>query len=516
MRFFQKKRKKINSFFLFLFFTVFLSNSMKAQLVFNTGTQYPPEIYACGTANHPDVTLAALGSFSSVTPNGDGTVTQCIDLQADYGIDPTTVTDTIIVSLFYDLGFNSAEFSTSNGYTIPALTNPPQGGTYDHFAYGLLPNDGSGQICVTVDATNAGMHDVSFYATIPHGMSSVGIVSTGFIDNEIINNDDPDRNSECEVGTFPIGSNGTANDLMDVTLTFTMSEVEMGDSRTISLTFEACGVIYDEVIDPEPHPSTIGVATISIDLLDVPADCNELSYSFCSNAGEQSYGVGGITIVNSCTFPDLNLTKEVSTNTASIGDTVTYTLTVLNEGSIEATGVEVTDMLPAGLSYISDDGGGNYNNQTGLWLIGNVASGASTTLNIDVIVENTGAIFNESEITAINEGDIDSVPNNDEPDEDDIDNACLSVPIEICSDETISVELMAFDMATYQWYLDGVVIPGATSQSYTATAAGTYTYAVDGAGLTGDCSQELCCPIVIELIECCDPNLCLPILITKN
>ena len=44
-----------------------------------------------------------------------------------------------------------------------------------------------------------------------------------------------------------------------------------------------------------------------------------------------------------------------------VGNTVTYTLTVINNGPDNATGVQITDKLPSGLTYGSDTGGGSYN-----------------------------------------------------------------------------------------------------------------------------------------------------------
>lgn len=47
-----------------------------------------------------------------------------------------------------------------------------------------------------------------------------------------------------------------------------------------------------------------------------------------------------------------------------------------------------------------------------------------------------------------------------------------------------------------QWYLDGVLIPGATSQLYSATANGTYTVIVT----TGGCSSASSAPVVITSV----------------
>ncbi len=60
---------------------------------------------------------------------------------------------------------------------------------------------------------------------------------------------------------------------------------------------------------------------------------------------------------------DLHLTKKVDKKIVQIGDVVTYTIKVWNESNKNATGVEVTDQLPAGVQYVSSVASrGNYNN----------------------------------------------------------------------------------------------------------------------------------------------------------
>jgi uncharacterized repeat protein (TIGR01451 family) len=53
---------------------------------------------------------------------------------------------------------------------------------------------------------------------------------------------------------------------------------------------------------------------------------------------------------------DLSVTKAGS-GSARAGDTTTYTLTVANNGPVDATGVTVTDTLPAGLTFVSSTPG---------------------------------------------------------------------------------------------------------------------------------------------------------------
>ena len=57
---------------------------------------------------------------------------------------------------------------------------------------------------------------------------------------------------------------------------------------------------------------------------------------------------------------DLSLVKTVDNESPKVGDQVTFTLTINNAGPSTATGVEVTDQLPDGYTYISDTGNGTY------------------------------------------------------------------------------------------------------------------------------------------------------------
>jgi uncharacterized repeat protein (TIGR01451 family) len=85
---------------------------------------------------------------------------------------------------------------------------------------------------------------------------------------------------------------------------------------------------------------------------------------------------------------DLALTKTASATDAVSGDTVVYTITVTNNGPIDATGIEVMDQLPTGVTYASDTPSqGTYTLGTGIWAVGDLANGANATLAITVSVD---------------------------------------------------------------------------------------------------------------------------------
>ncbi len=95
---------------------------------------------------------------------------------------------------------------------------------------------------------------------------------------------------------------------------------------------------------------------------------------------------------------DLAVTKAMAPVSPSLGQNVTFTLTVTNNGPSAATGVLVNDPLPSGLTYVSDDGGGAYSPGLGLWTVGALANGATATLHIVATVDTTTATTNVASI----------------------------------------------------------------------------------------------------------------------
>jgi large repetitive protein len=101
------------------------------------------------------------------------------------------------------------------------------------------------------------------------------------------------------------------------------------------------------------------------------------------------------------------------------GDIVDFTVTVSNAGPDLATGVIVTDQLPAGYAYLSDSSGGTYNPNNGQWNVGAIAAGDFKSLVIRASVVSTMNLTNVAQVTASGVYDPDSTPNNNNPNEDD-------------------------------------------------------------------------------------------------
>lgn len=91
---------------------------------------------------------------------------------------------------------------------------------------------------------------------------------------------------------------------------------------------------------------------------------------------------------------ELQVSKVVDRAAAEVGDSITYTITVRNVGNGDATGVVVSDQLPAGLEYVSDDSGGAFDPGTGAWQVGTVAAGGTRALQLVTRVLASGTIVN--------------------------------------------------------------------------------------------------------------------------
>lgn len=108
-------------------------------------------------------------------------------------------------------------------------------------------------------------------------------------------------------------------------------------------------------------------------------------YNLHNPVGQDLLRVGEIP--TTCPDVDLKLSKTLDKTTVKRGETMVYTLTVTNESSTDATGVKLIDNLPAGVSYISDDGAGSYNKSTGEWVVGSLLRNENKVLKITVTAD---------------------------------------------------------------------------------------------------------------------------------
>jgi uncharacterized repeat protein (TIGR01451 family) len=106
---------------------------------------------------------------------------------------------------------------------------------------------------------------------------------------------------------------------------------------------------------------------------------------------------------------DLTITKTVTTSKPTCGTNDTFTVTLSNAtGYSTATGITVTDVLPTGITLVSDTPSqGTYS--SGVWNVGSLAAGATVTLVVVGDVTTMGTLTNTATITAVNQPDVNPV-----------------------------------------------------------------------------------------------------------
>jgi uncharacterized repeat protein (TIGR01451 family) len=99
---------------------------------------------------------------------------------------------------------------------------------------------------------------------------------------------------------------------------------------------------------------------------------------------------------------DLAVSKVDVVDPVSIGDSVTYTVTVTNNGPDDATGVVTTDTLPAEVSYVSatpDQGSCSEAAGVVTCTLGDIANGDSVDITIVTTADTDGSALNSVSVT---------------------------------------------------------------------------------------------------------------------
>ncbi|MCZ6877703.1 MAG: DUF11 domain-containing protein, partial [Acidobacteria bacterium] len=128
-----------------------------------------------------------------------------------------------------------------------------------------------------------------------------------------------------------------------------------------------------------------------------------------NNATTQSTTIAESTIIEE--LADLSVTLSDSPDPVTVGSDLTYLITMTNNGPSQATGVVLTDTLPAGVSFLSAAPSQGTCSQSGGILgcaMGNLAADSSATVTIVVSVGSTSSttLSNTAAVTG-NESDPD-------------------------------------------------------------------------------------------------------------
>ena len=107
---------------------------------------------------------------------------------------------------------------------------------------------------------------------------------------------------------------------------------------------------------------------------------------------------------------DLAIDISVDKTEINVGDEVTYTITVTNNGPNDASGVKVTDSQLADFTFVSASSD-DYDSSSGVWSVGELSNGSSVKLTVTVKIDNAGNYSNSATVS-LNGNDVNS--SNDE------------------------------------------------------------------------------------------------------
>ncbi|MBD2754248.1 DUF11 domain-containing protein [Spirosoma sp. BT704] len=109
---------------------------------------------------------------------------------------------------------------------------------------------------------------------------------------------------------------------------------------------------------------------------------------------------------------DLSLIMTPSSRTATIGQIISFTLTVTNRGALTVNYVGLRNLLPAGLQFVNSASGMNPNQSLVSVGIGRISPGQSVSAEFTAKVISQVDLFNKAQIDFSGQPDFDSKPNN--------------------------------------------------------------------------------------------------------
>ena len=272
------------------------------------------------------------------------------------------------------------------------------------------------------------------------------------------------------ISALPVGGSVT------VTLNYTISDTFQGTTLNNAAEITEDGPFEDIDSDPETGPETDE---------DGDGDGDDDDEDDVDLTVEQTY--------------DLALTKTL-TNTGDApfmqGDLLTYTITVTNEGSLNAANVVVTDTPGTELSFVGSDVSGTNVTDNGdeTFTVASLAQGASVSFEVTYQIDPTfqgTSVVNDAQITEDDGDDEDSDPDTGDdvdedgdmdPDDDDEDE--VVTPVEQTA--SIDVEKATFDPVTGT-FKDADIFAAATAPRYIwsrsqATPVVNWEYVVTNTG----------------------------------
>ena len=286
-----------------------------------------------------------------------------------------------------------------------------------------------------------------------------------------------------------------------------VSVIEALDSHLKLISYDATAGSYDGVawtIGTLPGGSSESL-TIIAEVISNGTISNNVVVKSNENDTNKSNNADSIENITSLPIVDLSVTKTVNATVANVGDNISYTITVHNNGPNDAHNVNVTEKLSDYVSLIQFNATqGIYDATKNIWYIGKLSNGSTQTLTLTVQIISRGIVENSVTVKS-DENDTNMTNNNYVSD--DVLAGKIDTPIDLAAyditygeDEVLVIRLPAKATGTVnvtvgnRAYNDVPINNGIAELPVTDLAGGNYTvnvkYGGDGIFLANSTSSS--------------------------
>jgi len=374
------------------------------------------ELQDAAAEGEADLAISKTDSPDPVIAGDPLTYTLTITNNGDLNATDVTVTDTLPLSVTYGSATPSAGGSCNEAYGEITCT------------FGSLSDAESAIVVVTVTVDPAVAH-----GTLLTNEARVTAVTTDAItsNNVVTEGTTVNREADLKVAKTVDNPTPTENDAIKYTITVTNNGSSDATGVVLTDTLPS-GVSYDTSSTTQGiYNSSTGrwgvgslsngsSATLTIDAtVDLGTGGSTITNHIDGLSGDQvdptpgnNLGSAAITVQST----DLTVAKSVDDPTPNEGDTIRYTIVVTNDGPHAATTVVLTDTLPSGVTYVSDNPSqGTYTSTTGRWAIGPISNAGNATLTIDATVDaGTGNTTITNDADGLSADQVDPTPGNNQ------------------------------------------------------------------------------------------------------
>lgn len=370
-----------------------------------------------------------------------------VDISVVKTVTPTTATPG--APLTYTVRVSNAGPSDAPGvHVVDALPLPHRGFTWtcvgENGGVCLTPSDSS-DIDTFVNLPASASVVFSITGVVPSNATApVSNTASAFPTADLVDTDPSNNTSTVPVPVVPIADLGVTKSSQPKPfepgkpLVYTMVVSNAGPSDAIGATVSdvvptplqgfqwICTPVIGATCLPAAGTGTIAaVVTIPVGgsvtfhlFGDVPLDhtgpiANTISVTPPPGTTDPAPGNNTATDENlSVPLADIAVLKTVDNGAAPQGQQATFTIVATNLGPDPATGVEVTDRLPIGLTFVSaSPSAGTFDVATGRWRIGSLPLLGQATLTIVTQVSAPGTLVNQAIRTAGDQLDLNTTNN---------------------------------------------------------------------------------------------------------